>query len=234
MITAPALAPAVDSCSCELPAPAPVLGFLLVHAALRRDVQDLVSHAERASAAAAEDTSGVSVNAARRVERRLELFDRVLRAHHHGEDRVLLPLLRSREPLVRDISDEVEAQHARLDESLDAMRVHVELGDPAALATRARKLASLLEDHLVLEETMLLPVWLMSLSAEEHATFARRLRHATPWRDIAVMVPWLIDAVPDEYRHLAEAELPGHVRLAYRYGMRHRFERRFGRSTPAR
>jgi hypothetical protein len=78
------------------------------------------------------------------------------------------------------------------------------------------------------EETMILPVWLMSMSADEHAAFARRLRHATPWRDIAVMVPWLIDAVPDQYRHLAEAELPAHVRFAYRHGMRHRFERRFG------
>ena len=201
-----------------LPGPAPVVGFLLVHAALRREVRDLVACTERGEI----------------VERRVELFDRVLRAHHHGEDRVLLPLLRSREPLVRDVADEIEDQHARLDESLDALRIHVEHHAGTALVTRARRLATMLEDHLVLEETRLLPVWMMSLTADEHQAFARRLRRATPWRDIAVMVPWLVDAVPDQYRHLAEAELPGHVRLAYRHGMRRRFERRFRDAAPSR
>jgi len=207
---------ALDTRTTDLPGPAPVLGFLLVHAALRREAQDLV--------ACAGDADGDM----RSVSRRLELFDRVLRAHHHGEDRVLLPLLRSREPLIRDIADEVEEQHVLLDESLDAIRVHVELRNPDGLAARAGHLATMLEEHLVLEETMILPVWLMSMSPDEHATFARRLRHATPWRDISVMVPWLIDAVPEHYRELAEAELPGHVRFAYRHGMRRRFERRFG------
>jgi hypothetical protein len=188
-----------------------VLGFLLVHAALRREVQDLVASAERGDD----------------VDRRLALFDRVLRAHHHGEDRVLLPLLRSRQPDIKALADEVEEQHVLLDESLDSLRVHIECHNGPGLVNRSRRLATMLEEHLVLEETRLLPVWLMSMSADEHEAFARRLRRATPWRDIAVMVPWLIDAVPDHYRHLAEAELPGSVKLAYRLGMRRRFERRF-------
>lgn len=189
----------------ELPFPAPVLGFLLVHAGLRRECQAMVDAAHRG-----ED-----------VGRRLALFDRVIRAHHHGEDRVLLPMLSSREPAIREAADEAEAQHVQLDRTLDRLR----LADPAAARAGVGELASLLEDHLILEETRLLPTWLAVLSPAEHERFTRRLRRATPWRDISVMVPWLLDAVPPAFRPVAETELPSHVRLAYRHVMRRRFER---------
>lgn len=140
-------------------APAPVLGFLAVHAALRRDCTDLVT-----AASAGTD-----------VADRLALLDRVLTAHHHGEDAVLLPLLRSKEPAITDASECIEEQHVGLDAAIE------------------------------------------------------RLRRATPWRDIAVVVPWLLDAVPDAFRTVAEGELPGPVRFAYRHGLRSRFERTWHR-----
>ncbi len=189
----------------ELPFPAPVLGFLLVHAGLRRECHAMVD-----AARSGED-----------VSRRLALFDRVIRTHHHGEDEVLLPMLSSREPAIREAADEAEAQHARLDETLDRLRA----AEPAAIAAGMGELADLLEDHLVLEETRLLPIWVALLSPAEHERFSRRLRRATPWRDISVMVPWLLDAVPPALRGAAETELPVPVRLAYRYRMRRRFER---------
>jgi hypothetical protein len=187
-------------------APAPVLGFLLVHAALRRESADLVA----------------TVSAGDPVLDRVVLLDKVIRAHHHGEDRVLLPLLRSREPAVRDIADEVEAQHHRLDDALDRLRTRAADGRP--VHDEVTGLAASLDAHLVLEETGLLPVWVASLSPVEHERFARRLRRATPWRDVAVMVPWLLDAVPPELRTDAESELPAPIRFAYRHRLRQAFE----------
>lgn len=199
----------------ELPFPAPVLGFLLVHAGLRRESQTMVEAARRG-----ED-----------VSRRLALFDRVIRAHHHGEGQVLLPMLSSREPTIQEVADEVEDQHVRLDRTLDRLRT----AEPAAVGAGVGELATLLEEHLVLEETRLLPTWLAVLSPAEHQRFTRRLRRATPWRDVSVMVPWLLDAVPPAYRAVAESELPAHVRFAYRYCMRRSFERswRPGVTLPA-
>jgi hypothetical protein len=189
--------------------PAPVLGFLLVHAALRREVADLI----------------IAAGAGAPVGTRLELFDRVIRAHHHGEDEVLLPLLRSKEPAVTAVADQVEAQHVTLDATLDRVRA-LDAGGrlgPDDLAP----LATLVEDHLVLEEQELLPTWVASLTTSEHERFARQLRRATPWRDVTVMVPWLLDAVPDAMRPAAETELPRPIRFAYRHGLRRRFERRW-------
>jgi hypothetical protein len=192
-------------------APAPVLGFLAVHAALRRDCADLVTAAR----------SGASVGD------RLALLDRVLSAHHHGEDTVLLPLLRSKDPAIADVSDRVEEQHVRLDVTIDRLRASSADGRTDVDGVTA--LGNLLEDHLCLEEQHLLPTWVASLSPADHVRFARRLRRATPWRDIAVVVPWLLDAVPEPFRPVAEGELPGPVRFAYRHGLRRRFARTWNR-----
>lgn len=194
-----------------LPPPAPVMGFLLVHAALRRDADALRAASSRGDV----------------VHHQVKLFDRVIRAHHHGEDKVLLPLLRSREPEIRDVADRVEEQHTLLDHALDRLRVAVADRRTRDVATGAAELSTLLEEHLALEENGLLPVWAASLSAADHERFARRLRRATPWRDVAVMVPWLLDAVPGAARPSAEGELPRAVRFAYRYGLRRRFEQRW-------
>lgn len=187
--------------------PSPVLGFLAVHAALRRDCAEVVATARAGGA----------------VGDRLALLDRVIRAHHHGEDAVLLPLLRSREPAIADIAERVEDQHVRLDVAIARVRAASEAGRTDV--DRITDIAELLEDHLELEEQHILPVWVASLSPQDHQLFARRLQRATPLRDIAVVVPWLLDAVPTPYRQVAEGELPGPVRFAYRHCLRRRFER---------
>lgn len=191
--------------------PAPVLGFLAVHAALRRDCADLVA----ASRAGAD------------IGDRLALLDRVISAHHHGEDAVLLPVLRSKEPAITDVSERVEEQHVRIDAAIDELRSTAADGRSDVDAITA--FADLLEDHLALEEQHLLPTWVESLSPADHDRIGRRLRRATPWRDIAVVVPWLLDAVPDPFRQVAERELPGPVRFAYRHGLRRQFERTWRR-----
>lgn len=202
----------------DLPAPAPVLGFLLVHVALRREMADVVAAAD----AGAPD-----------LERRLALFDRVIRAHHHGEDRVLLPVLRSREPEIRSAADEVEVDHEHLDAALDRLRASVGHGSPGTVRDDVRDLAGFLDRHLELEETRLLPVWLEALDPADHERFARRLRRATPLRAMSVMVPWLMDSVPDGFRAAAERELPPAIRFAYRHGLQARFARRWRGSPTA-
>ncbi len=201
----------MEPITCTALAPPPVLGFLAVHAALRRDCADLVAVARAGGA----------------VGHRLALLDRVLTAHHRGEDAVLLPLLRSKEPDIAEVTKVVEDQHVRLDAAIDGLRAAA--ADGRTDVDGVAELADLLADHLALEEQHLLPTWVASLSPADHERFARRLRRATPWRDIAVVVPWLLDAVPDPFRQVAEGELPRPVRFAYRHGLRSRFERTWHR-----
>lgn len=198
---APAVAPAPSTTG--VLAPAPVLGFLLVHSALRRDAAGLVAAAERGDD----------------LRTPLELFDRVLRTHHHGEDEVLMPVLASRDPGVHEVVAQLADQHVELDRTLDFLTtwVHEYGGCGPDLVAEVRRLEALLEEHLTLEETRLLPVWSARLDDEDQRELGRRLRRATPWRDVSVMVPWLMHSMPVEARPFAERELPVHVRMAYRF-----------------
>src|SRR5262245_61659787 len=88
--------------------PAPVLGFLMVHMALRADVAALVEEIEDAPGS--------------HLRRRAELLERVVYAHHVGEDDVLLPALEARVPEFDATTSVLAAQHADLDLALGTLR----------------------------------------------------------------------------------------------------------------
>ena len=190
-----------------------VLGFVMVHATLRRDVAGVVAAAER--------ESGAELTA------RLSLFGRVLTVHHRGEDDVLLPTLCARQPGFAACSALIEEQHAGLDEAVRPLGRAV--GDRSRdqwvdLASDAQRL---LEEHLSTEEQQLLPVWQASFSAADHEEFTRRLRRSTRVRDIGLMVPWLLEATPAEFRQLALSQVPAPTRVVHHLWWRRRFRRNY-------
>ena len=187
--------------------PGAVCGFLGMHLALRSESADLVRLVA---------DGGQPVL----VRRRTELLTRVLHAHHTAEDRLLWPSLERRQPGFEPTTTLLEDQHRRLDEMLAALK-----RDPGTVG----EVRSLLEEHLVAEETRALPVWLASFTAEEHDAFGRRLRASTPLREIGVLIPWLLDASPDETVGMAWEHLPKPMRGAYRLWWKRAYERRWGR-----
>jgi len=182
--------------------PGPVLGFYAVHGALRREVAELAS-LERGGCRD------------RLVHRRAELLVRVLRAHHHAEDVVLMPLLRDRRPDLAPQLDELDRQHDALGPLLDALADEPE---------RAVDLRRVLGEHLDAEEAMVVPAWVSSLSAKEHEQFGRDLRRATPLTEAGLMIAWLLDRTPDFARDLGWMHLPATLRAAHRawWGPRYR------------
>jgi hypothetical protein len=187
--------------------PGAVCGFLGMHLALRTESADLSSLV----AAGADPVL---------VARRTELLTRVLYAHHTAEDRLLWPALERRQPGFDTTTEVLEDQHRRLDRLLAEMARRPEVVDDVHV---------LLEEHLTAEETRALPVWLASFTLEEHEAFGRRLRAATPLREVAVLIPWLLDASPDETAGLAWGHLPKPMRAAYRLWWKRAYERRWGR-----
>jgi hypothetical protein len=196
--------------------PKPVLGFLMVHMALRADLAALVDEVETAPKA--------------HLERRATLLERVVYAHHIGEDRVLLPALAERvggfDPITALLAD----QHEALDASLAELRTATASAQSNRTAMRAaaRAAQATLDEHLVTEERELLPVWLTSFTDADHDAFGRRLRRATPVRDVSVMVPWLLDRAPESVKADAWREVPLPVRAAYKLWWRRAFGRRYG------
>lgn len=157
------------------------------------------------------------------------MLTRVLTIHHRGEEDLLLPALRDRQPGFEPQARTIELQHDQLDASLDLLREgaaggHVDTATAAAACT-------LLEHHLCTEEQHLLPVWLQSFTRAEHDEFAARLRRSTSLRDMRVMIPWLLEATPAGYREMALREVPRPVRIVHHLWWKRRFHRRL---APAR
>jgi hypothetical protein len=147
----------------------------------------------------------------------------VLGAHHHTEDELLWPALVRRQPGFLPTSATLEGQHAQLDEEL-----HLLCADP----TRIGSLATILDEHLRLEEETVLPVWLASFDAAEHEQFGRLLRRSTPFGLAAVMVSWLLDVTPESLRGIAVGRLPAPFRVAHRCWWRSMYARRYGVHRP--
>ena len=124
-------------------------------------------------------------------------------------------------------------QHEALDDSLAALRTAVESphGSRAGLRLAARDAQATLTEHLATEEREVLPMWLSSFSDADHEVFSRRLRRATPVRDVSVMVPWLLDHTPETVKADAWREVPLPVRAAYKLWWRRAFGRRYGGGT---
>lgn len=187
--------------------PGAVCGFLGMHLALRAEAADLA-----ALVAGGGDPVIVS--------RRTDVMTRALVAHHTAEDRLLWPALEERQPGFHPVTALLEEQHHQLDAALGRLRHEPEVIDD---------LRALLEGHLAAEEHRALPVWLASFTAEEHEIFGRRLRAATPLREIGVLIPWLLDASPEEVAGVAWDHLPRPLRAAYRLWWKRAYERRWGR-----
>jgi hypothetical protein len=193
----------------------------MVHMALRADVAALVDDIDDAPRD--------------HLRRRTALLERVVYAHHVGEDDVLLPALSARVPEFDGTTSVLAAQHADLDLALGTLRHAAATRGRARgpVARAARDAEAVLLEHLVTEEREILPVWLSSFGPEDHDAFGRRLRRATPVRDIAVMVPWLLDAAPDTVKADAWSEVPFAVRAAYKLWWRRSFGRRYGSRSVA-
>src|SRR5262245_11961171 len=198
--------------------PPPVLGFLMVHMALRADLGAIVDEAQCAPRAHLERASAVS--------------EPVVYGHHVGEDRVLLPALAARVPGFDPVTAMLAQQHEDLDDALADLRTATtSFVSRRALHESAREAHAVLEDHLSTEERELLPVWLSTFDDDDHEVFARRLRRATPVRDVSVMVPWLLDAAPEHVKADAWREVPLPIRAAHKLWWRRAFGRRYGTRT---
>jgi hypothetical protein len=187
------------------------MGFVLVHATLRRDAAELVQ-------ALPPET----------FTRRVALFDRVLTVHHHGEEDLLLPEIVERQPGFAPTSIVIEQQHTQLDAAVGQLKRCARRGSADERAAQADEVRCLLEHHLWTEEQRLLPVWQASFTTAELVEFGARLRRSTPLRDMRVMVPWLLEAAPASFQQLASDHVPPPVRAVYKVWWRRRFQREYG------
>lgn len=148
-----------------------------------------------------------------------ELFVRTLRAHHKAEDAALWPALRRAVSAPDDLAiiDAMEAEHAEIDPRIVAItaadrdhRVDDIREELAALQTG-------LSAHMRHEETEALPLLERTLGPNGWAAFPRQMRSSNRMRDMAMMIPWILDGASPEAQAKMLGTLPPPVRVMYHH-----------------
>ena len=187
--------------------------YALVHHAIRSAGHALADAAERLTIA---------------DERHFDAFLRYWRGHsgeiltHHGiEDAVFFPALRERSPEAAAILDQLDREHHELDRLMDAAELaigRVIAGAPASDAAVAlRKLAIVMDAHLDVEDSEIIPAFQALFDATEYEAMTKEaIRRTGLGRQATFSVPYIVGwASPaDRARLLPEAPLP--MKLLYR------------------
>lgn len=190
--------------------------YRAVHTAMRRSNESLV---RSVGAAAPGDT--------RRVTALAHWFDGYraeLRNHHHNEDRIFFPALRSKHAAFAELDDALVAEHHRLDEVLDELAATLAqwavASDSCELQARSLDLAvelhDLLRTHLDVEDSEVLPLLASELTAAEYAELEARMLKDLELRQALFTVPWFMASVGPDAAAAALATAPLPMRLVYR------------------
>jgi hemerythrin-like domain-containing protein len=193
-----------------VPSAEQVNGFLLVHAALRKGGSDLRDAAGRFRPG--------TDNPAPLV-RLWGFYERGLRHHHQGEDDVVFPLVVRRRPDFAGVEAELQAEHATIDERLEASANAVgELGaqptDEHAVKVHDAlgELVDVLERHLAHEEKVALPVIASVVTDAEMAKIEKGFLRTLPRRDLGLSLAAL-DATVAAHPELHLPPVPKPARL---------------------
>jgi hemerythrin-like domain-containing protein len=183
--------------------PGHIRGFALMHVAMRRDARRLVKAAPN-----------VTPSTARQVGAWFrQLFD-VIDWHHRTEDDVLFPDMRRLIPSFAAREKALAHDHTELDQAMAGVAAALAPGaDLAALPAAAQKFHDILVDHLKLEETIVLPVFVNDLTPSQFVDIEQRsMRSAGPGLR-TFLYPWMFDGADRRIASPVSATIPAPVRL---------------------
>ncbi|MCG8915138.1 hemerythrin domain-containing protein [Actinokineospora sp. PR83] len=187
-------------------------GFALLHRAMRRDAKKLLAVAPKLSSP--------------KRPRVASWWDQVRATidwHHHTEDDILWPELRAKVPGFAEREVDMHADHAALDEAMDAVTAALRLDDNAALVEAATRFDAIIHDHLRAEETIVLPAF-VAMGKRAYGNVERRIMFSAPPTVLAFLLPWMFDGAGSGR---AAALMPLPVRLIGLTALNFRYERSY-------
>jgi hypothetical protein len=161
----------------------------------------------------------------------LELAD-ALHRHHHGEDDLLWDRLETKAPSCAAHVDQMRAQHADIARLLTVVESTATAwiasgsgADRDAVITAVDAVLEALVTHLGAEETDILPVAAVTLTASEWGELGKRGLSEIPRDRMLIQLGTILASVSPEHRQRFWAELPLPARVLYRLVGRRQYER---------
>jgi hypothetical protein len=152
--------------------------------------------------------------------RRIGLADHVLwmmhalHVHHHGEDIGLYPMVLRNDPTTRDLVEDMDADHQRIDPAIavleDAARAfRADVGARSGLLSALAALDDVLLPHLEREESVMMPVVSGCVSQQEWDDWNQEV-NVKP-KGVLYLAEeghWILDNLDDESRALVVELVP--------------------------
>jgi hypothetical protein len=167
-----------------------------VHRLLRTSAGEL---AATLAAAAAPDAPPTAPRRAGALDRWYRGFSGEIRCHHHIEDELLFPALRSRVATYGEFGQRLESDHASLDVILDGLAAALAAGDRSTAAGFAVELRDHLDEHLAFEDDEIVPLFIRHFTAIEFDELNAKAVKMTSPKQLVFTAPWLMS-------HLGPAE----------------------------
>lgn len=146
----------------------------------------------------------------------------ILQVHHEGEDAVLWPLLEERAPDDIDEVERLKGQHVAMEETMVRARAQASawMADPSidnrsGLHTTLIALERELLDHLSHEETEILPVVAVTLTAEEFASLGAHSRAGLTQEQLTLALGMIVDDTSAELSGLILDAMPPEARAGF-------------------
>lgn len=200
-----------------------VAAYLAVHRAMRASNQLLVDGFTRAPRFDPARTDA--------LRRWFAGYAAELRTHHRIEDELIFPALAERAPGYASIGAQLDADHHRLDELMDALTLTLEtwaacrdeesVGSlPADALFYAVEMRDLLAEHLDIEDAQVIPMICEHFTAEEYEVFDKAAAKAIDLKHAFWTVPWIMAMFDAPTLERLWNEAPLMLKLIYRLGRR--------------
>ncbi|WP_194825836.1 hemerythrin domain-containing protein [Nocardia sp. XZ_19_231] len=204
----------------------------VVHRAFRRESRLLM---ELVAAVAPGDTARAAVIADHFRDYRLGLKN-----HHEGEDELLWPPLLSRVDLEADIVLRMQAQHERVEATLNRLDAAIPAWETTAGADERDTVVAVLVDHRAVllehlddEETTLLPLAAEYITEKEWASLGDHLVANTPKLTLFTLFGFVLEEADQAERAALLGGLPAPVRAIWHVLGRPRYARHIRRIRAA-
>ncbi|MFI9642501.1 hemerythrin domain-containing protein [Micromonospora sp. NPDC051925] len=188
-----------------------VLGFGMMHVAMRRDARRLVHAAANPSPAVADWWDHVRS---------------IIDWHHRSEDAVLWPQLRRLVPGFRAREQRMHGDHRELDRAMaEVSSVLSAWREPDEGIAVGLRFESVLREHLRVEESIVLPIFADELSVAAYLDIERQVLASAPFSVMTLLQSWMSDGADAVTVARMAAGIPPPVRLLGRTVLRRRYQR---------
>lgn len=194
-----------------------------VHTAVRAAPHHLAAAAADIASTCSRSRHGLAEDVVRRIDAFRRYWHGVaseIAMHHRVEDEIVFPELRARRPDI-DVFDQLDDDHHRLDEVLASCSAAADILDRPEGAERARAefraLATLMDRHLDIEDSEILPAIRLAFDADEYRELEARANRAVGiGKQAAFTVPFVLWYADVEDRDQLLAAAPAAFRFIHR------------------